>query len=367
MASARKTRIVVFVFAALTVLMWRPAVAHVRAASLLSQFSAPSEVVAVDEKDGTLVDGARSRMYRLRDRKSAPGMVIVHGVHRAGIDEPRLVRFARAVASAGMVVLTPEIPELCDYRVDPRSIDRIGDAVHALHEQVGRAKVGVMGLSFAGGLSLLAAADPRFSGEIAFVVAVGAHDDLGRVSRFFATGEIPGPDGAMQKIQAHEYGPLVLVYSHIEDFFPAADVPAARDALRLWLWEMHTAAQARAKDLSQPSRAKMDLLFDHKVGEIAPEILAEVERRKDVLAPVSPHDQLATLKAPVYLLHGAGDTVIPPSETLWLARDVPPALVRDVLVSPAIVHVELEGGPSARDKWALVHFMADVLAEADAG
>ena len=30
---------------------------------------------------------------------------------------------------------------------------------------------------------------------------------------------------------------MVLVYSHVEDFFPAEDVPAARDALRSWLWE----------------------------------------------------------------------------------------------------------------------------------
>ena len=71
------------------------------------------------------------------------------------------------------------------------------------------------------------------------------------------------------------------------------------------------------------------------------------------------------MHAPVFLLHGAGDTVIPASETLWLARDVPAGLARDVLVSPAIQHVELEGEPSAMDKWALVHFMADVLAEAD--
>ena len=42
-------------------------------------------------------------------------------------------------------------------------------------------------MSFAGGLSLLAAADPRFAEDVGFVVAVGAHHDLARVSRFFAT------------------------------------------------------------------------------------------------------------------------------------------------------------------------------------
>ncbi len=67
------------------------------------------------------------------------------------------------------------------------------------------------------------------------------------------------------------------------------------------------------------------------------------------------------MRAPVYLLHGAGDKVIPSSETLWLARDVPKGLVRDVLVSPALVHVEMQGDPGFREKFALVHFMAEVL------
>ena len=35
--------------------------------------------------------------------------------------------------------------------------------------------------------------------------------------------------------------------------------------------------------------------------------------------------------------------------------------MRDVLVSPALVHVELEGEPGVREKCALVHFMAEVL------
>lgn len=37
-----------------------------------------------------------------------------------------------------------------------------------------------------------------------------------------------------------------------------------------------------------------------------------------------------------------------------------------MLVSPAVVHVEIQGEPLLRDQWALVHFMAGVLDEAAA-
>jgi hypothetical protein len=68
----------------------------------------------------------------------------------------------------------------------------------------------------------------------------------------------------------------------------------------------------------------------------------------------------------VFLLHGAGDNVIPSAETEWLAHEVPPSLLREALVSRAIVHVELGPETPASETWDLVHFMAGVLEAADA-
>ena len=123
--------------------------------------------------------------------------MLVHGVQYLGIEEPRLQRFAKSVVSAGIVVLTPQVDELADYEVSARSIETVGAAIHALRARSGgAAKVGLMGTSFGGGVSLLTAADPRFADEVAFVVAIGAHDDLARVAGFFATDEIEEVSGA---------------------------------------------------------------------------------------------------------------------------------------------------------------------------
>ena len=234
----------------------------------------------------------------------------------------------------------------------------------ALRERLGTDKVGLMGMSFGGGISLLAAADPRFADRVSFVVAVGAHDDLGRVSRFFINDEIPEPTGGTKKLHAHGYGVMVLVYSHVEDFFPPEDVPAARDALRSWLGQKRDDALKAASMLSPASKAKIDGLFDAGIGPMKGELLAEIDSHAEEMAKVSPRGHLGSIKANVYLLHGEGDTVIPATETLWLAEDVPPARLKSALVSPAIEHVELKS-PSAADKWALVHFMGQVIGEAE--
>lgn len=362
----RKARIalfVLFILACAVVLLYRPAAAHVRAAALLERFTEAQADDGVVEETATL-DGPhgpiKARFFTPHTSGHLNGIVLAHGVHRLGIEEPRLRRFAHAIAASGILVMTPEIAELADYRVDPKSIDTIAAAAHSLRDRT-QAPVGLMGMSFAGGLSLLAAADPRYSPDIAFVVAIGAHDDLARVSRFFATGHIPRPDGSTLDMHAHDYGPLVLVYGHIEDFFPASDVPVARDALRAWLWENRDEARKMAEKLSPEAKSKMNLLWDAHVDAVAPELLTEIAKIEPSADAVSPHNHLANLHVPVFLLHGDGDTVIPATETLWLAKDVPHDMLRQVLVSPAIVHVELHGKPTLNDQWSLVHFMAGVL------
>jgi dienelactone hydrolase len=370
-------RAVVVLGIALTVaLLGEPVGAHVRAASLLLRFAdehaegglAGFHKQPVDEEATRIVtssgDATRGRFYVPRGAAHAPGVVLVHGVHRLGIDEPRLVRFARAVASTGVVVLTPEVKEIADYRIDPRSIETIGAAARALAARTER-RAGIMGMSFAGGLSLLAAADPRFASSVGFVVAIGAHDDLARVSRFFATDEAPAPDGRVVHLKAHGYGALVLVYQRAERFFPPEDVEVARDAIRLWLWDDRAAARARAEALSPLSWARIDALFEDP-AEASAAMLDVIGQDAEGMASVSPHGRLGALTAPTFLLHGAGDTVIPAVETEWLARDVPPAALRDVLVSPALVHVELGPETPMSQKWDLVHFMARVLEQADA-
>jgi dienelactone hydrolase len=367
MMRKRRARMIVFVLAVFAVILARPATHHARAASLLVSFSDPAAKPAVTEERFTFKRNSEdipARLYTPANAPNAPGVVLVHGVHHVGIDEPRLERFARAVAGAGVVVMTPAVTELSDYKVAPRSIDTVGAAVEHLRGRLGTERVGLMGMSFGGGISLLTAADARWVDRVSFVVAVGAHDDLERVSRFFVEDEIREPAGDLKHLKAHGYGVMVLVYSHVEDFFPAEDVPAARDALRYWLWEKRDDARKSAALLSPPSKAKIDGLFDTGASTMKSELLAEIASHTDEMKRVSPHGHLQSLRANVYLLHGEGDTVIPSTETLWLAQDVPRARLRSALVSPAIEHVELRS-PSATDKWALVHFMGQVLGEAE--
>jgi dienelactone hydrolase len=302
----------------------------------------------------------RARVYEPAGIANPPGMVVVHGVHHLGIDEPRLVAFARALSSSGIRVLTPELPSLADYQVEPRSIDLIGASAREFAQGMHQ-KVGVLGISFGGGLSLMAAANPQYERFIRFVVSVGAHDDLERVSYFFINNHIARPDGSVLQMAAHEYGPLVLIYSHVEHFFPPGDVAAARDALRWLLWENVEESRKQAERLSPASRATMELLYNHRGGVLAEEIRQVIAQHRAEMAAVSPDGRLRSLRVPVLLLHGAGDNVIPPTEMLWLERDVPADDLKAALTTPVLSHVSMDGKPTWRDNLRLARFMAKML------
>ncbi len=307
----------------------------------------------------------RAKLYVPRGVAHPPGMVLVHGIHHLGIDEPRLMNFARAGASNGFSVLTPEIAALADYHVDGASIGTIGESTAWLQQRLGTGPVTIVGVSFAGGLSLLAACDPRYAPHIRALVLMGAYDNLGRVARFLATSQAEFPDGRLEPYAAHDYGAAVFVYSHLDQFFSPADLGVAHDGLRDWLWERPSDAQALFPKLSPASRATMEILLARQISQLRPNLLDAIQADNSQFSAISPEGKLGTLHAPVFLLHGATDDIIPSTETLWLEKDIPRRYLRAALITPAFSHVDPDKHAVWVDQLRLVEFLAGVLRTAD--
>jgi len=287
-------------------------------------------------------------------------VVVIHGVHHMGMNEPRLMRFAYALASHGYLVLTPQVDELADYSITKDSAVVIGDAVHELVRRSGAPKVGLLGLSYAGGMALIAASDPAVGQQLSAVIAIGAHDDLRRVLDFYESDQTRAPDGTVLRLKAHEYGMLVVAYDFASHFFSPADVAQARLTLRSLLWENLPQAHAESAKLSPQGQQRMAELFAHDTKSLDADIQRGLSAVQPELDAASPDFYLSRVHVPVLLLHGAGDNVVPPTETLWLARDLPPGVLKGMLVTPAIGHVELSG-TGWSDSWRLIQWIRQML------
>ncbi len=367
-------------FAGILVLVlsaWPFTRSHLQAVAVLRQVSGQpvpaliGDIVAeaVSTQDLTLDTESgpvRARLYLPSYKPNAPALIVLHGVHHLGIDEPRLVSFARAMASCGIRVLTPELPDIKDYHVDSTSIRTIGESTQWFARQTG-GSVGVMGLSFSGGLALVAAADPLYHKNFKFVFAVGSQDSMGRVAQYYRTGEDARPNGTTELLPAHEYGPLVLEYEYVEDFVPKPDIAAIRAVLRAHLYEDKPAEIAAEARLTLSQKIAAMQLMDTTAPKTRALIADAITKHADELNGLSPRSHLATLTTPVYLLHGQADNIIPSAETLWMASELPSVTLQAALVSPVISHLDFEGAkPGLIDEWQLLHFFALVMHAAQA-
>ncbi len=363
--------IALFLILLLCWLAWPSVHLHLKALAVLKAASGQSaphwlRVVATEHSTQqeliiqTDAGPVRARLYTPVRHPGAAGLVIFHGVHHLGIDEPRLKAFADAIAASGLGVLTPELPDIKDYRVSERSIHVIGASAKwfAAREQ---RPVGVMGLSFAGGLALVSAADAEYQPSIRFVLAVGSQGAMSRVADYYRTGSDPRPDGTTEILPAHEYGPLVLEYEHVEEFVPRADVAAIRAVLRAHLYEDKAAEDEAARRLTPKQVAEARHMMDAASDGTRNLLQTSTTKHLADMQALSPETHLHDLTTPVFLLHGEGDNIIPAAETLWMASELRAETLRAALVSPVLSHLDMNKEPGLWDEWKLIHFMALVL------
>ena len=146
MASLRKVSVWIAVAVSLTIAAYAIFHEYVRAAALVVRAAGLNGLArtAADWESGDVSERSLevpSRHGTLRGRwyasghSSHPPMLLVPGVHASGIDEPRLVKFARDLASIGHPVMTAELPDLRRYAITPRSTDMIEDAARWLSEE----------------------------------------------------------------------------------------------------------------------------------------------------------------------------------------------------------------------------------------
>lgn len=307
------------------------------------------------------------------DGAARGAVLLVPGVHAGGIEEPRLVGFAEDLAARGFIVVTAELPDLKQYLITPRSTDMIEDAARWLSEQRNLApdgRVGLIGISFGGGLSIVAAGRPSIRDRVAFVLSFGGHGDLPRTLRYLCTGVLA--DGGAHP--PHDYGVVIILLGVADRMVPADQVTRLRDGIRTFLEASHVdmvdkarartifdRAQAMAAAMPEPSRSLMTAVNDRDVAGLGPRLLPHVEAL-GADPTLSPVDAPAPL-APVFLLHGADDNVIPALESTRLADHLRPHTVVRVLLTPLITHAEVNRPADWGEIWKLVSFWTDVLDE----
>lgn len=303
-------------------------------------------------------------------------VLLVSGLHPAGIDEPRLIHLSRTLAASNILVVTPDIPELSRFDITPRVTDRIEAAAVWLASESGFApdsRIGLMGVSFSGGLAVVAAGRPSLQGRLRYVFSFGGHDDLRRVLDYFCAQRVgdssdeTAPPGA-----PHDYGVAIALLAVADHLVPPAQLTDFREAMRRFLMASYldrtdkdrakrefAAVRAVALAMPEPSATLLQYVNARDVARLGPRLRPYVGEYAEIPA-LSPARSPLPL-APVFLLHGKDDTVIPSAESERLAERLQGRTRVRLLLTDLISHADADQPAHTAEVLRLSAFWGDLL------
>ncbi|MCK4744361.1 MAG: alpha/beta hydrolase [Sulfuriflexus sp.] len=257
------------------------------------------------------------------------GIVLVPGVFPAGKDDVRLVAMAMTLARLQFAVLVPDLKGLRRNQLRANDVREVADAFRYLlsrPEWVPEGRAGITGFSYGGGLVVLAALEPDVREQVRFITSFGGYYDMRGVVTYFTTGhyrETPGAD--WQYRSPHFYLKWVFTLSNADLLEHAED----RATLRLLAHRIGDDDNDIDAELAADARALYALLGNEEPDRV-PALIAQLPPRiRNELEGINPaaHD-LSAMQAQVILMHGRGDTFIPYTESIALARALPPGQVQ---------------------------------------
>jgi dienelactone hydrolase len=330
-----------------------------------------------------------ARLYKPEGRFRRT-VLLMPGVHRDGIDESRLVGLAEDLAATGYNVMTVAAPDLQKFKVTPEVTDVIEDAIRWTSEQPQfrtDGKIGVLGISFTGGLSLVAAGRASVRDRVAFVMSFGGHGDLSRAMHYLTSGEVLGNLEQAKRSSAvlgaehvgvhkpHDYGLAVVLLNLADRVVPPDQVAALSKGIDGFLLASSLAVtdpprsvpvfeemKKYQETLPEPSRTYMQYVNDRAVDKLGPILLPVADALKDHpgMPALSP-ERATPPSAPIFLLHGVDDSVIPSVETVLLAEHLKGKADVTGLLSGLITHAEVNRTPGAIEVWRLASFWRQIM------
>ena len=291
-----------------------------------------------------------------------PGWIVLHGITRPGRFHPNLLRFVRALASSGLAVLVPQVPEWRDLRLAPEvTLPTLRGALEGLRrlDATDDGPYGIIGFSFGAPQVIIAASHDDVAAQLGGVVGFGGYCDMERMVRFQMTGEHEW-EGVTHRTRPDPYGRWIIGGNHltsIPEYREAEDVAQALWRLAVEAGERRILAwdpsyDALKTDLGRQVAPEHRWLFDlfAPASDHEPDLGGAEDISKRLAAAVSeasplmnPQPYLARIRKPVHLIHGEDDHLIPYTETLRMQALCTPDQMVDTTITAFLSHAEQEG------------------------
>lgn len=344
------------------------------ARTFLTVLAATPPTMADVEAVGGRVEGEGGRRCLVVPGPSAdaPEVVLVAGVTVEGVRDPRVLRLAVALRAAGLAVRAPELPGLVRLGEDPDLVPPVVEAWKRALGANGRRRAAMLGVSVGAGVVLRAIArghegDPP-PDSVSALLLVGPPDDTAVLARaWFTWGDAPvGADAvARARASSGRFARRGIVRAAASRLLEGDDLAT----MRAWLDALGEDPIDRAVSpgLASPGlRSPAGLRLARAV--VAEASLTDADRdwildaAGGFLAACSPAamNVPARVTAPVFVIHGADDPLVPAAQGRALGDRLRGAAPTEWLESRLLAHVEV-GEAGLLDRWTHLRFAGRFL------
>ena len=262
-------------------------------------------------------------------------MLLVFGVNNLGREHPAVQRVADGLARTGVAVRVPDSATLLAGRLEVGEVDGVVRAFDLLSRrpEVDPERVGIVGFSVGGSLSLIAAADERIADRVRYVNAFGAYAD---VRSYLASVAAHAYERDGEEVP-WEPTPLALevftrfVFEIVPDEEDRQVLADAYEA-QLLAGERPLPDSELERRLSEPARAVYTLLTAESLRDARVAVDELPAPVRAFMAAISPVEHLDGVRADVYLMHEVDDHHVPYVQSRVLAG---PLEARELLVRHA--------------------------------
>src|SRR5712691_6056501 len=318
-AQMRRGRIGVLAIAAvaLGVALWHPARVAIQTLLLLPALFPSAPIDPLSLVTATPIREARTAAYSGGTLDSLIFHPALGGRHAAIVlllgagDLPRsdlAVHFAEALARLGVVTLLPESSGMLAERLTFDEVDAVRASVELLRglPEVDPDRIGLVGLSASGGLSIVAAGQPDLRDRVRFVNSFGSYADSTSL--------------------------LLDVLSRSID---------VRGDIRFWQPEPRTVEVVAGAlgDAGIDNAQQQAMLGGMTRAEAQQTIAALPPSVARSLAQVSPITYLGQVHAHLYVMHDVDDSFIPFTESRQLVAEAPDGVVQRYTEFSIFAHV----------------------------
>lgn len=262
----------------------------------------------------------QTKVYRClrfipRERYKPSVIVVTHGMSNLGIDDPRVLELANNLCRAGYEVYLPEFEEVRALQIVPETSENMLDVFLQISEYTKREdrKLGIFSISFTGGIGLIALSKKEMQGRVDCILALGAFGHFGKLL-----------ESVIENFEYDNYPAFLFLFNFVDFVFEKSEklknifFEAALDNA-LYRTGVNSMAPKIFFELNESEKEFYNNFLNKP--NFRQEVKEQIAKKLGTLIEKSsPIYYVENLVAPISIIHGKDDRVIPEIESINIAK-----------------------------------------------